>query len=96
MPSAGPQAGQGVSCVDGFLATVGLVRAGRIIAPADRTATPSPTAVEHDTATRTGRESTPVALRRAVCRAAAGTRSVEEFVDELRRAGVAVRVRSGR
>ena len=65
----------------------------RATAPADRTATPSPTRTEAEQAARTGRKPTPATLRRAVRRAAASTTNPQEFVDQLRAAGLRVRER---
>jgi len=66
----------------------------RRTAPADRTATRRPTCAEHEKTRRHGRQEPPrVTLRRAVCTAASGASSEEEFFTRLEEAGVLVRKR---
>ena len=66
----------------------------RPTAPSDRTSARTPTRAETEKATRTGKQETDrEQLRRLVRAAAAATSDRAEFVDRLRRDGVAVRLR---
>jgi len=66
----------------------------RRTAPGDRTAGRRPTRAENEKARRQGRQEAPrITLRRAVCTAAAGAASEEEFFARLRDSGVLVRIR---
>jgi hypothetical protein len=66
----------------------------RRTAPGDRTAGRRPTRAEHEKARRQDRQEVPrITLRRAVCTAAAGAASEEEFFARLRDSGILVRIR---